>query len=460
MLLSGFKKQEKDLLMSSDNIVIRINDISKSYQIYDKPRDRLKQFIIPRLRRFTGQQPKQYFREFWSLKNISFEVKKGETIGIIGKNGAGKSTLLQILCGTITPSNGTIETKGRIAALLELGAGFNPEFTGRENVFLNASLLGLTKEETVARFSDIVSFADIDDFLEQPVKTYSSGMFVRLAFAIAVHIEPDILIIDEALSVGDIAFRNKCIAKIKELRESGTTLLFVSHDLSTLQMICDQVVWLEAGKVREIGNPLHVCQEYYVSMIEVAKKNDYLQDNDVIFIDPSAEQSDQREQTDQVEKHDCPLDIVLQVNTGMAKYTSFKLIPVSGDQCSIYKSGGEIHFGFSLQAIEELEEIVFTISIYRDDGDWVIGQTSREENVFWPAMMPGDTCCGNLILKPLCLAPGNYHAASAAYSPNFSMCYAMTDIVCNFSVRSDFPTWGKLINPCEWKCIRQSSSGK
>jgi ABC-type polysaccharide/polyol phosphate transport system ATPase subunit len=404
--------------MSSDNIVIRINDISKSYQIYDKPRDRLKQFVMPRLRRFTGQLPKQYFREFWSLKNISFEVKKGETIGIIGKNGAGKSTLLQILCGTITPSNGTIETKGRIAALLELGAGFNPEFTGRENVFLNASLLGLTKKETEARFHDIVSFADIDDFLEQPVKTYSSGMFVRLAFAIAVHIEPDILIIDEALSVGDIAFRNKCIAKIKELRENGTTLLFVSHDLSTLQMICDSVIWLDSGMIREFGDPVKVCQEYNV------------------FMTGETEQ-----------EYFC--DFIPQQNTGMARFTQFKLFPLSGESIT-YMVGEEIRFDFVLEALENLSKIVFAISIYRKDGDWLIGQTSREANVLWSEMAPGDVHKGSLALKPICLAPGEYNAACGAYSEDISLCYAMTEIMAPFSIRSKFPTWGKVVHPCKW----------
>lgn len=436
--------------MSSEHTAIHIKDISKSYQIYDKPRDRLKQFILPKLKRLVGQSNKQYFREFWSLQNISFEVKKGETVGIIGKNGAGKSTLLQILCGTLTPSHGTIETNGRIAALLELGAGFNLEFTGRENVFLNASLLGLKHEDIEARFDGIVSFADIGDFLEQPVKTYSSGMYVRLAFAIAVHIEPDILVIDEALSVGDIAFRNKCISKIKELRDRGTTLLFVSHDLSTLQMICNKVIWLDAGKVREIGDPVHVCQEYYVSMTGVTEKDDHCHDNNFPFGEIKTEK------TAKVENHNLPLDIVQQVNTGMAKYTSFKIIPLSTEQFPFYKTGEEIHFGFSLQAIQELEEIVFTISIYRDDGDWLIGQTSREANVFWPSMMPGVKCFGTLILKPLCLAPGNYHAAGAAYSPNFSICYAMTEITCSFSVRSDFPTWGKIINPCNWICTNYS----
>ena len=248
----------------SSEIAIKVENLSKCYQLYNTPRDRLKQFAMPRLRRLFGKTPRQYFQEYWALKNISFEVKKGETFGIIGRNGAGKSTLLQLLCGTLTPSDGTVEINGRVAALLELGAGFNPEFTGQENVYLNASVLGLRKEEVDLRLDSILAFADIGEFINQPVKTYSSGMFVRLAFAIAIHVEPSILIVDEALSVGDIAFQNKCVLKIRELREKGTTLLFVTHDLSILQLICDRVAWLRGGEIVMTGDPVKVSQEYYV----------------------------------------------------------------------------------------------------------------------------------------------------------------------------------------------------
>ena len=188
------------------DIAIKVQNLSKCYHIYDSPRDRLKQFIAPRLQRLTWQTPKQYFREFWAVKDVSFEIKKGETVGIIGRNGSGKSTLLQMICGTLNPSHGSIETNGRIAALLELGSGFNPEFTGRENVYMNASVLGLSNKEIDERFDDIVAFADIGEFVEQPVKTYSSGMMVRLAFAVIAHVDADILIIDEALAVGDAFF--------------------------------------------------------------------------------------------------------------------------------------------------------------------------------------------------------------------------------------------------------------
>ncbi len=201
--------------MSSDDIAIRVTNLSKSYQIYETPRDRLKQFVLPRLQRIAGQAPRQYYREFRALNNVSFDVRKGETVGIIGRNGSGKSTLLQIICGTLTPTGGTVETRGRIAALLELGSGFNPDFTGRENVYLNASVLGLPQEEIETRFDDIAAFADIGDFIDQPVKTYSSGMIVRLAFAVAINVDPDILVIDEALSVGDELFQRKCFSRIE-----------------------------------------------------------------------------------------------------------------------------------------------------------------------------------------------------------------------------------------------------
>ena len=189
--------------MSSEDLAISVKNLSKCYQIYAQPRDRLKQFVLPQLQRFTGQAPKSYFSEFWALRDVSFDIKKGEVVGIIGRNGSGKSTLLQIICGTLHPTSGDIQTHGRIAALLELGSGFNPEFTGRENVYMNAAVLGLTSQEVDARFDAIAAFAEIGAFMEQPVKVYSSGMMVRLAFAVAINVEPEILIVDEALSVGD-----------------------------------------------------------------------------------------------------------------------------------------------------------------------------------------------------------------------------------------------------------------
>lgn len=253
------------------DIAIQVSNLSKCYQIYDSPRDRLKQFVVPRLQRVVGKAPKQYFREFWALKDVSFEVKKGETVGIIGRNGSGKSTLLQMICGTLSPTSGSIQTNGRIAALLELGSGFNPEFSGRENVYMNAAVLGLSKEEVDKRFDDIAAFADIGDFIEQPVKTYSSGMMVRLAFAVSINVAPDILIVDEALAVGDAAFQRKCMRKINELSDSGVTLLFVSHDIETVRKICSRALYLSRGLMLGIGAAKHICIDYERDLFGAAK---------------------------------------------------------------------------------------------------------------------------------------------------------------------------------------------
>lgn len=247
--------------MSSD-IAIKVENLSKCYQIYDTPRDRLKQFILPRLHHLTGQTPRQYFREFWALKDISFEVKKGETVGIIGRNGSGKSTLLQLICGTLNPTSGSITTYGRIAALLELGSGFNPEFTGRENVYMSCALLGLNEEETDARFDDIATFADIGDFIEQPVKTYSSGMFVRLAFAVNIVFQPEIMVVDEALAVGDMAYQAKCMTALRRLQDKGATVLFVSHDISSIKSLCSQAIYLEHGQVKGFGKAASIAEDY------------------------------------------------------------------------------------------------------------------------------------------------------------------------------------------------------
>lgn len=256
--------------MSSD-IAIKVEKLSKCYQIYDTPRDRLKQFLLPKVNRLITPIKKlinanptpgsSYFKEFLALRDVSFEVKKGETVGIIGRNGSGKSTLLQMICGTLSPTSGFIQTNGRIAALLELGSGFNPEFTGRENVYMNASVLGLAKEEIDARFFDIVDFADIGEYIEQPVKTYSSGMMVRLAFAVIAHVDADILIIDEALAVGDAFFTQKCMRFLRNFKKTGT-VLFVSHDTASVRNLCTWALWLEKGDVIQQGIPKEVCESY------------------------------------------------------------------------------------------------------------------------------------------------------------------------------------------------------
>jgi lipopolysaccharide transport system ATP-binding protein len=245
----------------TQKIAVSVQNVSKCYQMYATPSDRLKQFVYPHIKNILGRQQTKYFQEFWSLKDITFELKRGETLGIIGRNGSGKSTLLQIICGTLTPTAGSVRTHGRVAALLELGSGFNPEFTGRENIYLNAAVLGLTKDEIDARIDKILAFADIGQFIDQPVKIYSSGMYVKLAFAVIAHVDADILIVDEALAVGDAVFVQKCMRFIREFQQRGT-LLFVSHDVASVQNLCKTGLWLANGEVKKIGSSVDVANAY------------------------------------------------------------------------------------------------------------------------------------------------------------------------------------------------------
>lgn len=240
--------------MSSES-AISVRHLGKCYQIYEKPHQRLLQMLL-------GRFGKTYFREFWAIRDLSFMIPKGKVMGIMGKNGAGKSTLLQIICGTLAPTHGEVEVNGRVAALLELGSGFNPEFTGIENIYLNGQILGLSREQVDERLDDILGFADIGDFVHQPVKTYSSGMFARLAFSVAVSVDPDILIVDEALSVGDAWFQHKSMARMRKLMESGCTVLFVSHSIDAVRALCDDVIWLEHGAIRMLGSVTDVTNAY------------------------------------------------------------------------------------------------------------------------------------------------------------------------------------------------------
>jgi lipopolysaccharide transport system ATP-binding protein len=241
---------------SNSDVVIAARNVGKMYRLYDRPQDRLKEQLFWRF----GQH---YGREFWALRDVSFEVRRGETVGIIGRNGSGKSTLLQIIAGTLAPTAGEIRTAGRVAALLELGSGFNFEFTGRENILLNGSILGISPEELKARYDEIVNFADIGEFIEQPVKVYSSGMLIRLAFAINALLDPDVLIIDEALAVGDEGFQRKCFAWIDSIREKGSTVLFVSHAMGTISNLCNRTILLNKGLVHLEGDTPKVVKEYH-----------------------------------------------------------------------------------------------------------------------------------------------------------------------------------------------------
>ena len=250
--------------MPSDEIAISVKNLTKKYRIFGHPGDRIKQALT------FGQV--RFHREFTALQDVSFEIKKGETVGIIGRNGSGKSTLLQLICGILKPTSGTVKVNGRISALLELGAGFNPEFTGRENVYFQSAVMGFTKAEMDARFDDIAAFADIGEFIDQPVRTYSSGMFVRLAFATAIAVEPDMLIVDEALSVGDMAFQAKCLRKISELQGNGVTILLVTHNIDQVTSHCDRGLLIDRGRLHLDGSAKE-CIFAYKQLLTSPKTN-------------------------------------------------------------------------------------------------------------------------------------------------------------------------------------------
>src|SRR5712691_6841386 len=269
---------------------VEFQGVSKSYSVYDSPGDRLKELITPR--RY------QFHRDFWALRDISFDIRPGETFCIVGENGSGKSTLLQMVAGILLPTSGTVSVTGRVSALLELGSGFNPEFSGRDNVYLNGSILGLSTRQIDQRFREIEEFAEIGDFIHQPVKTYSTGMVVRLAFAVAINVDPEILLVDEALAVGDIYFRQRCMRKVHELRARGVTILFVSHSTGDVKALGDRALWLERGHAVELGKTDRVVAKYLAAMVE--KDSVYLAHHQQAVVAPPRDSTLAPEIADQI----------------------------------------------------------------------------------------------------------------------------------------------------------------
>ena len=389
--------------MSSNEFAIRVEGLSKCYHIYNQPQDRLKQSIIPRLQALTGRAPKTYFHEFWALQEVSFEVKKGETVGIIGRNGSGKSTLLQLICGTLTPTRGLVRTNGRVAALLELGSGFNPEFTGRENVYLNGAVLGLSRDEIDARFEDIAAFADIGEFIEQPVKMYSSGMFVRLAFAINVMSQPDIMIVDEALAVGDEKFQRKCFARLEELKNYGTCILFVSHSVSQITEICDWTLLLEHGERLMYGPPSRVVNAYQkliyappaqqAGLVKEYKDLDQSSasteiaglESNIAVISPEADTSvRQKIVTPETELFDpglVPDSRVIYPVQG-AEIHSIRIVDINGQNVNLLSFGRKYRFEVSGKFLADRERIYFGLHIRTISGLIVTGQRYPEEGKY------------------------------------------------------------------------------
>ncbi|MBE2940085.1 ABC transporter ATP-binding protein [Anoxybacillus flavithermus] len=406
--------------MSSD-IAIKVENLSKIYQIYDKPIDRLKQSL------FRGRR--KYYREFTALNNVSFQIRKGETVGIIGRNGSGKSTLLQILAGTLTPTSGSVEVNGRVAALLELGSGFNPEFTGRENVYMNGAILGISKEEMDRRFNEIAEFADIGDFIDQPVKTYSSGMYVRLAFSIAINVDADILIVDEALAVGDIKFQIKCIDKMKEIKNKGTTILFVSHSGEQVKRFCDRAIWLQNGNVRHIGSSSEVVNQYEDSLqLEMLKD----QQREVAA---SIEKINKNEQETELN-----VDIIAKINS----VTMDKIRIKTFEELVVY-----IKYTIFTN---EVPNFLLGVAIYGNDRKYIFGPNTYLDKVNVPKTKGTHTVMYKIPKVPL--LAGTYFVDAGIFTDGGLVCIDYKNDVCHFNVESDYFTEGLVHIEHEWRVVK------
>lgn len=417
--------------MSSSDSAIQVTNLSKIYSIYNHPQDRLKQSVIPRLQQLVGLPPKRYFHEFWALRDISFEVKKGQTVGIIGRNGSGKSTLLQIICGTLSSTIGTVTTQGRIAALLELGSGFNPEFSGRENVYLNGAILGLSHEEIDARFDDIASFADIGEFIEQPVKIYSSGMVVRLAFAVQAMVDPDILIVDEALAVGDEKFQRKCFARLEELKSKGTSILLVSHAAPQIVQLCDKALLLERGERLLFTQPLSAVRAYQKLIYAPADEQGQLihayraadqSGKDPTSVDHTKLSPNDRKTVGTSFDPGLTPDTTEVYPVQGAEVLSFRMLDMSGQIVNVLSSGQECQIEICGRFLSTNDKIYFGIHIRSIAGVSITGQRYPAHGKFLEEIVhAGEKFCITYRFK-MALVPGVYFAGGGVWSLNEPNC--------------------------------------
>lgn len=356
--------------------VISVRNLSKIYNLYDRPEDRLKQFVYPRLRRLLGSSPRSYFREFWALQDVSFDVRKGETVGIIGRNGSGKSTLLQLIAGTLSPTFGDIQINGRVAALLELGAGFNPEFSGRENIYLNAAILGMGREEIEERIEGIIAFADIGQFIDQPVKTYSSGMYVRVAFSTAINVNPDILIVDEALSVGDTGFQQKCLYRIREMQEQGVSILLVTHSNNILLEYCDRGIFMKDGRSMFDGDAKDAVRAYGLDVL----KDEGGKAPALAFHPPDQEtyQTDEDEDAKQDGIDRLPMEI-----------TKVEFRKMDGRAINLFEQNEEFHVDVRFRVRSYIPLPCFGVQISVPDGIALWSITTKLMNMELSSLKPG-----------------------------------------------------------------------
>lgn len=403
--------------------IIEIENVVKSYKLYEKPIDRLKEAL--------SLTHKVYHKEFTALNGISLNVKRGDAIGILGKNGSGKSTLLKLITGVLSPTSGTIQVNGKISAILELGAGFNPEYSGRENVYLNGLMMGYSREEIDAKMDDIIAFADIGEFIEQPVKVYSSGMFARLAFAVSINVEPDILIVDEALAVGDVRFQTKCIDKMKELKNNGTTILFVSHATEQVKRFCNRAVWLKDGTVQALGDSSEIADMY----------EDYMKYNtehtDNVAIQKSYFESDKSLPKDFVKPENPDiLASITNVKLNQSKYRTF-------DQLEV-----EVEYEVYEDAIDDL---LLGVAIYTPNREYIFGPNTYLEKVDIPNKL-GRHKVRYIILK-LPLLRGTFCLDVGLFNNEGIVCLHYKENVVEFNITNKYISEGLLYINHRWEVL-------
>lgn len=418
-------------------VAIRVDDVSKLYKLYDKPSDRLKESL--------GLTRKKLYKEHYALHNVSFDVKRGETVGIIGTNGSGKSTILKIITGVLNPSGGHVEIDGRISALLELGAGFNMEYTGIENIYLNGTMIGFSREEIDAKMQDILDFADIGDFVHQPVKTYSSGMFVRLAFAVAINIDPEILIVDEALSVGDVFFQAKCYKKFEDFKKMGKTILFVSHDLGSISKYCDRVVLLNRGKKLAEGTPKEMVSMYKRIMVNQDKAEEIAAHQ----MDMSSlEEDDEKEIKEaacegQWKNHYNLNPDVDEYGNGAAEIEDFAIIDENGNYTNAIVKGTRFRLKSKVKFKQDVHDPIFTYTFKNIQGVAITGTNTMYEKKDVPLAKEGETYVATFE-QDMFLQGGEYllSMSCTGYRDGEFQVYHRLYDVCNVTVVSDKNTVG------------------
>lgn len=418
-------------------VAIRVDDVSKLYKLYDKPSDRLKESL--------GLTRKKLYKEHYALHKVSFDVKRGETVGIIGTNGSGKSTILKIITGVLNPSGGHVEIDGRISALLELGAGFNMEYTGIENIYLNGTMIGFSREEIDAKMQDILDFADIGDFVHQPVKTYSSGMFVRLAFAVAINIDPEILIVDEALSVGDVFFQAKCYKKFEDFKKMGKTILFVSHDLGSISKYCDRVVLLNRGKKLAEGTPKEMVSMYKRIMVNQDKAEEIAAHQ----MDMSSlEEDDEKEIKEaacegQWKKHYNLNPDVDEYGNGAAEIEDFAIIDENGNYTNAIVKGTRFRLKSKVKFKQDIHDPIFTYTFKNIQGVAITGTNTMYEKKDVPLAKEGETYVATFE-QDMFLQGGEYllSMSCTGYRDGEFQVYHRLYDVCNVTVVSDKNTVG------------------